>query len=200
VPAPRMTAAQRREQLLDVLARIVIDEGYTAISIDRVAREAGIARTVVYSHFGSLDGLVRALIERTEHRALGQVRDVVPDLDFDDDPDAILTDAVREFFSRVRDDPDTWRLAVLPVDGAPVELRERLGRAKAAVIGLLQPVIEEGIRRRGGPAELDAELFSRLLVSSAEDAARLVLSDPETYTPERLARFTATLMSALQRA
>ena len=76
----RMPAAERRDQLLDVLARLILDEGYASVSIDRVAREAGIARTVVYAQFDNLDGLHTALADRNEQRIFQQVSGVLPDI------------------------------------------------------------------------------------------------------------------------
>lgn len=195
----RMNAQERRDQLLDVLARIVLAEGYGAVSIDRVSRDAEIARTVIYSHFGNLDGLLRALIERTEQRAVGQIRAIIPDIDFEDDPDVVLIEAVRTFLTMVRAEPDTWRLALFPVEGAPPELRATLARVRTGLVNLLEPVATHGLERRGGPKGLDAELFSRLLVSFGEEGAKLVLSDPGTYPPDRLADFTATIMGSVRR-
>jgi AcrR family transcriptional regulator len=195
----RMNAQERRDQLLDVLSEIVLAEGYGAVSIDRVSRDAQIARTVIYSHFGNLDGLLHALIERTEQRAVAQLRALIPDIDFEEDPDTVLIEAVRTFLTMVRDEPRTWRLALLPVEGAPSELRETIARVRRSVMGLLQPVAVQGLERRGGPADLDPELFSRLLIAFGEESAKLVLSDPAAYPPERLARFTATIMGAVRR-
>lgn len=194
-----MTAEQRREQLLDVLTALVLREGYGAASIDRIAREAGIARTVVYAHFGNLEGMQHALVERTEQRALRAIREIVPEIPLGDDPDRILVEALRGLLTQVRDDPETWRLALLPIDGAPAELRDVIGRAKRAVTGLLEPVIAWGITARGGPQGLDAELFTRALITLAEDAARLVVDDPERFSPDRIADFTATLLASVQR-
>jgi AcrR family transcriptional regulator len=198
-PARRMSAQERRDQLLDVLSELVLREGYGAVSIDRVSREAQIARTVIYSHFGNLDGFLHALIERTEQRAVGQIRAVIPDIDFEEDPDTLLIEALRTFLTMVREEPATWRLALFPVEGAPPELRETLSRVRTGLVGLLQPVAASGIERRGGPRGLDTELFSRLLVSFGEEGAKLVLSDPERYSPERLADFTATIMGSVRR-
>ncbi|WCB92114.1 hypothetical protein DSM104299_00799 [Baekduia alba] len=100
----------------------------------------------------------------------------------------------------VHAEPDTWRLALFPVEGAPPELRETLGRVRAGLVGLLQPVAETGIARRGGPRGLDPELFSRFLVSFGEEGAKLVLSDPAKYPPDRLAGFAATIMGAVRRS
>ena len=112
----------------------------------------------------------------------------------------VLIEALRSFLTMVRAEPDTWRLALFPVEGAPPELRETLARVRAGLVGLLQPVAASGIERRGGPKGLDAELFSRLLVSFGEEGAKLVLSDPETYPPDRLADFTETIMGAVRRS
>jgi AcrR family transcriptional regulator len=195
-----MSAQERRDQLLDVLSQIVLAEGYAAVSIDRVSRDAQIARTVIYSHFGNLDGMLGALIERTEQRAVGQIREVIPDIDFEADPDIVLIEAVRTFLTMVRDEPQTWRLALFPVEGAPPELRATLARVRTGLVGLLQPVADSGIERRGGPKGLDTELFSRLLVSFGEEGAKLVLSNPDKYTPDRMADFTAAIMGAVRRS
>ena len=75
--SPRMTGADRREQLLDVTKAIVAGDGFHAVSIERVAREAGITRPVVYGHFGDLDGLLEALIDRETVRSISQLDDVI---------------------------------------------------------------------------------------------------------------------------
>jgi AcrR family transcriptional regulator len=68
-----MTAAERREQLLDVTTEIVAERGFQGVSIQSVARTAGISRPIVYEHFGDLTGLLEALVERETARALAQV-------------------------------------------------------------------------------------------------------------------------------
>src|SRR5438105_5386353 len=69
----RMPREARREQLLDVTKAIVGDLGLHSVSIDRVAREAGISRPIVYEHFTDLTGLLTALLDREGSRALGQL-------------------------------------------------------------------------------------------------------------------------------
>src|ERR1700759_973906 len=72
-----MPRADRREQLLDATKAIVADDGFHAVSIDAVARRAGITRPIVYDHFGSLDNLLVALLERETSRTLGQLAERV---------------------------------------------------------------------------------------------------------------------------
>ena len=193
-----MTAEARRAQLLDVLADLVIAEGFGAVSIDRVAKEAGIARTVVYSHFGDLAGMFTALADRAEHDALMQVRGLVPEPPITDDPDAMLVDAIAALLRLTREDPRTWRIVLHPPEAAPSHQRQRLAAGRDAVIALLVPVIAWGIEQRGGPRGLDPELFARVLVTCCEDAARLALRDPEHYPPERLLAFARVLLEAMR--
>ena len=57
----RMSGPDRREQILDVTRAIVGERGFHAVSIEAVARAAGITRPIVYEHFESLGGLLPAL-------------------------------------------------------------------------------------------------------------------------------------------
>lgn len=151
-PRPRrLPAEQRRAQLLEVVTTIVLDEGFGAVSIDRVAREAGIARTVVYSQFGNLEGLLQALVDHAATRAVGQVSAVIPELPVSRDPDLLLVDAVRSFTTLVREHPRLWRLVLFPVEGAPPLVREKVAEGRSMVFALLEPLVEWGVAQRGGP-------------------------------------------------
>ena len=122
-----MTGAQRREQLLDATKAIVVADGFHAVSIEAVAREAGITRPIVYGHFEDLGGLLEALVERESMRALAQLPET-----FDD-----LLAALTAYLEAVRTDPDTWRLVLMPQEGAPRLLHERIAAGRAAVIARL---------------------------------------------------------------
>jgi len=64
--APRMPPAQRREQLIDAALQVILEQGYGGVSIEAIARAAGVTRPVVYDHFANLGRLLYALIEREE--------------------------------------------------------------------------------------------------------------------------------------
>src|SRR3954453_1523760 len=105
----RMTAEQRREQLLDATKAIVLEDGFHAVSIEAVARAAGITRPIVYGHFADLGGLLEALVERESRRALSQLPDTYDD----------LLGALTAYLNAVRTDPDTWRLVLVAQEGGP---------------------------------------------------------------------------------
>jgi AcrR family transcriptional regulator len=176
----RLPAAERREQLLDVTKAMVAARGFHAVSIEAVAREAGVSRPIVYGHFGDLQGLLEALVLRESARALDQLNDVLPgDLTAGD-----LLAGLRGYLEAVRDDPDTWRLVLMPPEGAPALLRDLLGRGRAAVVAHLAEAARPGLGS-GGPSP-DPEMTARTLSAVADEAARLLLTDPERYPVERM--------------
>lgn len=58
-----MTAEPRgtRDRTLDAAAQLLRDEGPGALTVRRIATEAGLSTMAIYHHFGGKDGLVEAL-------------------------------------------------------------------------------------------------------------------------------------------
>src|SRR3954470_23418926 len=197
-PAPtttRMSAAERREQLLDVTKAIVAERGFHAVSIEGVAREAGITRPIVYGHFVDLPGLLEALVEREGARALAQLATVLPrDLAGGDPRDTLLT-ALRGYLEAVRADPTTWRLVLMPPEGAPTVLHDQIASGRTAVVAHLAQAVGPGLGP-GGESP-DPELFARMLSAFSDESARLLLTDPEHYPVERIVGFSRWLLDQL---
>jgi AcrR family transcriptional regulator len=180
----RRTAAARREQLLDVTTRLVADDGFHAISIEAVAREAGITRATVYNHFADVNELLDAVIQRETSRALAQVSETaLTDLD-EGDPEQLMLEALDAYLHAVASSPTTWRLVLMAPEGAPPALRKKIVSGRAAVLERLGRALQPLSDRGEDPA--DAELTARVLSAISDEYARLVLTDPARYTPERL--------------
>jgi AcrR family transcriptional regulator len=191
-----MSATERREQLLDVTKEIVGERGFHAVSIEAVARRAGITRPVVYGHFDDLPGLLEAMIDREGARALGQLAEVLPQrLDAGAGPREDLLAALRGYLRAVRDDPVTWRLVLMPPEGAPPVLRERIGAGRDAVVATLATLVRPGLAP--GSESPDPQLTARTLSAVADEAARLLLTDPDEYPIERLVAHADWLLSRL---
>jgi AcrR family transcriptional regulator len=189
---PRMTAASRREQILDTTEAIVEAHGFHAVSIDRVARESGITRPVVYTHFGDLDGLLNALVDRANGRTLEALGRIVPRDPEEDAPAPFLEGALRRFLETVRADPATWRLALLPPESAPRLLADRIARDRATMIDRLATIAAPWLG-----AEIDPKLVAHAFVAVAEEAARLVLADPDGPELERILAHVRVLFRQL---
>jgi AcrR family transcriptional regulator len=180
---PRMSAESRREHLLDAAKELVAVHGFHGVSIEGVARTAGITRPIVYRHFDDLPALLDALVERETLRALMQLSEVLPD----DASDLIA--AFDGYLRAVRSDPVTWRLVLVPPEGAPALLRERIAAGRAAVVRQLAAAVGP---RGGSP---DPELTAHALSAVADAGARLLLDDAERFPPERLLAHARWLLS-----
>ncbi len=182
-PKRRMSAADRRTQLLDVARDIVATEGFGAVSIDRVAREARVARALVYQQFTDLSGLTSALLDRESAIAFAGMRSV--DWDHGD-----MDRVGRGILAYLHAAPTSWRIILSPFDGGPPELRERLalGRAYARAIGARHLSRYLGVTvDPNGPTE-------RILLAAMEELARLHLVDPVEYPDELVLRYLRSLV------
>ncbi|PXX66384.1 TetR family transcriptional regulator [Nocardia tenerifensis] len=179
-----MSAADRREQLLDVARDIVAADGFGAVTIDRVARESQVARALVYQQFTDLSGLMTALLDRESAIALAGVGSV-------DWSDTVEVDQVgRGILAYLHAAPTSWRIILSPPDGGPPDLRGRLeaGRAYARAIGARHLSRYTGVTvDPDGPTE-------RILLAAMEELARLHLADPDRYPDELVLRYLRALV------
>jgi AcrR family transcriptional regulator len=190
-----MSGAERREQLLDVTKAIVGEDGFHAVSIEGVARRAGITRPIVYGHFEDLGGLLEAMLERETGRALSQLEAILPASEAVGDRREALLAALRGYLETVRADPVTWRLVLMPPEGAPELLRELIGQGRENVVAVLAEVVGQGLAP--GRVSPDPPLTARLVSALADEAARLMLTDPRQYPLERLMSQAGWLLDQL---
>src|SRR3954467_8861609 len=171
--APRMPIEVRREQALDAALRIICARGYAAANMEAIARETGVAKTVVYEAFGTRERLLRALLEREEGRLLASL-EVPPEAGLAGGGgagpragvprEAGLAEWVEHGLRAVRENPAEWRLLLAPAEGTPALVREYLESGRAVVLehlrGLLAPLRPP-----------DLELTARAVLAAAERAA-----------------------------
>ncbi len=67
----RMRGDDRRHQLLDVAAAIIVGRGPAEMSMERLAAEAGVSKALPYKHFANSDEVLTELYRR-ETSALGR--------------------------------------------------------------------------------------------------------------------------------
>jgi len=192
-----MTPADRRRQLLDAALRIIIRDGYGAVSIETIAREVEVSRPVIYGVFDGLGDLLGALLDRQERRALEQLGAALRGAPGDQDPGEFVVAVVRSMVEVVASDPDTWHPILLPADGTPKVVRERIDRDRERVRQQFEGLLVWALARRGGTAAVDLELASHSLLVVVEQWGRLILRDPERFSSERLAGFVEGFVKSL---
>jgi AcrR family transcriptional regulator len=192
-----MPPQQRREQLIDAALSVTVKQGYEGVSIEAIARTAGVTRPVIYDHFQNLGELLQALIEREERYALEQLTAVVPERPGEGEPAELFAGGMRRFLDAVASRPETWRIILLPPEGTPPIVREHVERNRTLVLQRIESLVRWAIERSGLPADIDVELSARTIRSLSEEAGRMLLTDCERYSPERYERFFLAVMNRI---
>jgi AcrR family transcriptional regulator len=191
--SPRRSRTERREQLIDAALALVDARGLGAVSIEGVAREAGLTKSVLYATFGTREELLRALLDRELERALADIAAALPKPPHSS-PAEMLRGSMISILEAVRARPETWRLFVLPADGMPPSVRENVASHRERLHEQIQPLIEWSLRRLGSE-HVDAEVMTEMMIACFEQAARMTLTDPDRFTPERLLAFIADFIA-----
>jgi AcrR family transcriptional regulator len=194
---PRMLIEVRREEVLDAALRLLHRGGYQAVSMEAVSREADLAKPRVYAAYPGVEPLLLALVERERGRAIASLTEAMPAFGDGADFDDILVAAATNLLESVAANPESWRLLLLPADGAPSEVRENFAEAREFALAQLRALLEWGRDHRPGLADLDLELTALSLLAVGEQGARLLVCQPEAFTAQRFGRFTRSLLDML---
>ena len=153
--ARRLTPAQasRRARLVDAAYELARIGGYTAVTIDAVREQAGVARAPVYHHFGSKDHLIAAAILRWGQEIQESMRTAPP-------AKGELIDRVIATLRAVVDaavaEPELLRAAMQAVATPDVGVDVTQRQLSSIVSGYLETVLDpEG--------ELDTDLLGMVL-------------------------------------
>ncbi|WP_354699890.1 hypothetical protein DSM112329_00148 [Paraconexibacter sp. AEG42_29] len=192
--SPRRSREERREQLLDAALEIVDTQGFGAFSIEAVAREADLAKTVVYASFDNPDALLSAMVDRELERAVADLAAAIPRPPYAD-PAEVLQAALGAVLQAARRRPATWRIFVLPADGMPPAARAAVERNHQQFLLQIEPLVSWGLEYLRLD-HLDAELTTAILIAGAEQGIRLALTDPDHFTDDRLIGFATALVTS----
>ena len=181
----------KREAILEAAARVFFELGYADASMDEIAREAGVSKQTVYSHFGAKDALFGAFIRDNCDRLLEPIS--APEIR-DKGPGAALAGIARRYLDLILA-PHAMALfrTILAESGRFPELAETFYRSGplVAIDNLADYLAEldgEGVLRVGDP-RLAARLFFGMLREDFYFRLLLGYSDqPEKNEVERTVR------------
>ena len=74
----RLSPAERTAELIDAAERLVLDDGPAALSLERVAEDAGCSRNLAYTYFPNQAALLEAMRARQRDRLATAVLERIP--------------------------------------------------------------------------------------------------------------------------
>ncbi len=69
----KLSAAERRAQLLLVGRAVFAKYGYEATSMDEIAQDAGVSKPLIYEHFGGKEGLYAVIVDRETEALIARI-------------------------------------------------------------------------------------------------------------------------------
>lgn len=155
----RMTAQERREQLVGVARSTFAERGYEATSIEEIADRAGVSKPVIYQHFGGKEGIYAVVVDREVLRLTESLA-----RSFDaGQPRLIAIEAAENFLTYIEDHEEGFRVLVRD---APTGMTQgSFATVIADVAARSEALLVEEFGRRGyDPAA--APMYARMLVGA----------------------------------
>jgi AcrR family transcriptional regulator len=152
-----MTAAERREQLIEVARSLFATQSYTGTSIEEIAARADVSKPVVYEHFGGKEGLYAVVVDREVTVLLGRMREALTA----GTSRMLLEQAAVALLEYVEERPDGFRILVRdsPIGAASASFQSIIGDVATRVEGILADVFT-----RQGLDPDTAPMYAQMLV------------------------------------
>jgi AcrR family transcriptional regulator len=168
----RLTAEQRRAEILVAAGEVFAQRGYHQSSIDDIARAAGISKALIYEHFASKQDLYASLLEQHAGELFARLAAAVPQAD--EGGAARLAKGLDAFFSFVEERRDAWRMIFR--EAADPEVAAELGRIVSQVTTVVAGLIAEdpGAGARGdeeAEPEEAIQILAQMLVGAMQTVA-----------------------------
>jgi AcrR family transcriptional regulator len=197
VPRRRRDAATAREAILDIAERHLVVAGPSGIRLQEVAADAGVSHPTVLHHFGSREGLVKAVITRSLTTINTRLVETIAESTGEVAEVAALLDGV---FDALAQHGRARVIMWLALEGQRIDGDARLRRVVDAVHGLRQA---KRAGKRRPPAREDTAhavvLTTLALVGSAVMGPALLDNAGLGDDPSAARRFRAWLAALLSK-
>lgn len=187
-------AGTSRERLLEAGTALFAERGYAATGIAEICARAGVAKTALYWHFESKEGLLAEVIERVGTSWIEQIRKAAYQVG---DPAQRIDRLVGEWRRILLEQPELLRLPVIA--GLEQGDSRRACEALRRIWQRAEWALIEGIEDTIGRALPDVDLLAHTIFALLQGAMLRQIVDPDTAQLDRVldeARRTVMLLIA----
>lgn len=155
----RMSAVDRRKQLLTIGRSLFAHEGYEAVSVEEIAAKAGVSKPIVYEHFGGKEGLYAVVVDHEMRAFTSTLYDALADTSIE--PERLVEKAAMALLNYIESNPDGFGVLVRdsPITDPNGSFSSLLGDVSTRVENLLARTF----RVHGIPVE-SAPYYAQMLV------------------------------------
>ncbi|MDQ3279993.1 MAG: TetR/AcrR family transcriptional regulator [Acidobacteriota bacterium] len=160
----RLSAAERREQLIGVGRAVFADTGFENASLDVIAQRAGVTKPIIYEHFGGKEGLLAAIVDRELEDVVNRVSEAMEKGSARERFDA----AVMEFMTYADEEPEGFALLTRET---PIAGREGITRVVDQLIDRVGAIFRREFARAGYDRRV-APLYASAILGMVTQAGR----------------------------
>jgi AcrR family transcriptional regulator len=182
---------ERREQLiLDVAGRVFAQAGYESAPMDEIADRAGVSKPMLYTYFGSKEGLYLAYIERAGGELIERLVRAAPP---DDQSTAGLRARITEFLAFVEEHGDGWKVLFREL-ASTRPFAERVAGLRQRIAEAIRRMIESSGLGHAPPA---SDAIAHAIVGAGESLANWWLDHPEIPREEVAGWYLAVVQAVV---
>ena len=187
VPSAQADLSPTARRLLEAARRLLERQGYEALTLEAIGREAGENKSLVWYHFGGKPGLLVALADWILYDQLRELHDQIDELPPSERRQRVPIDYAR----RLASDSQAYRLffAMLP----HLERDRKTHRRLAGLYADYRRLNAQGLSLDGNGSH-DADTLAAMLVALADGLAIQLLLDPGSVDMDRVVSLWETLV------
>lgn len=152
-----------RDKLLKISRRLLLAEGYRALSMRKIAAEAGVSATSIYLHFSNKDDLIHTLIEeavdeltQTIEREVSEKQGCI----------SRFKAAVQSYVNFALENPEKYEIIYLvQPDGMaryPKEKFRKIRHSYELLTGVISECVEQGLMELENPVMAAYSIWAQL--------------------------------------
>ncbi|QIK67223.1 TetR/AcrR family transcriptional regulator [Nocardioides sp. HDW12B] len=191
----RMSHDDRSTQLLDVAEALFTTRGYDKVSVEDIARGAGVSRPIVYQHFGSKEGLFLACAIRAREEFEASL--TAAHLASDGDLATFVERGGNLLFDLLFDQPSRWALLFSGAVGESGDLAVQLSQLRFSTVGKLGLLAGE---YAPGLDTEELQAFANAISGISDSFCRWSLHNPEIPRSRILGYYRDFITSAITAA
>jgi AcrR family transcriptional regulator len=176
-----MPGPERREQLLEVARRVFGQGGFHQVSMDTVAREAGVTKPILYDHFESKKELYLSLLEADLAALHEKVRAAIEASPGNRER---IRGSFQAYFDFVDEHAEGFRILMQEAVGADQDFQERVSLVRGDILTDVTGVIERESQGRLKSGE--ARVVALGLIGMVETVAQNDLGAPASERSSEL--------------
>jgi len=184
----RLSASERRNQLVEVGRAVFAEKGYDGASVEEIAERAKVSKPIVYEHFGGKEGLYAVVVDREMEYVIAQISSAIAE----GSPRDRIEAASLAFMRYVEERPDGF--AVLSRD-APATTG--LANLLAEVAERVGTIFRNEFKRAGYDAR-SAPLYAQALIGMVTYVGQWWIENPKMSAEEAASHIAALAWMGLR--